>query len=265
MTHLSTEALARLVDEEPDPAETAHLAACAECAAERQALREQTSALGALGLLPAPDTTWDALCGELREAGLVHAAPARSARWRAALRAAAALLLVAGGGAALAMRPDPSPAPFAMDRPQPAAVPAREDAAVAAPPAPDDRTSEPVRLARRAAGTAPVRRADAGDVAPTVRETPPPATPSTRAGDESGAADEAQLLALAAYIESTAPAADADPVERLAAWEGIVLATGDALERAPASPTVNGYHLLALRERERVLQQVAVNTPQSWF
>ena len=39
MSHLSTERLAALGDEEPTASESAHLAACADCARERVAYR----------------------------------------------------------------------------------------------------------------------------------------------------------------------------------------------------------------------------------
>jgi hypothetical protein len=258
MTHLSTEALARLVDEAPDAAEAAHLAKCIECAAEWEALREQTSLLGRLGLLSPPATGWDALCAELRDVGLVHAAPTRRPWASSALRAAAALLVVAGGAAALALRPDAAPAPLALERAEQIVLPQTGSRAPArpVPEAPEIRTERFARL-EAAPSSGPAS-------AETFRSAPAPAPPEARSASGAGT-DEAHLLALAAYIESTAPPADADPVERLAAWEGIVLATGDALERAPASPEVNGYHLLALRERDSVLQQVAINTPPSWF
>ena len=48
MGHLSTETLARLVDEPPRGQEAKHLAECRLCATELDALRAQTRALAAL-------------------------------------------------------------------------------------------------------------------------------------------------------------------------------------------------------------------------
>jgi hypothetical protein len=100
MQHLELEELARLVDEEPNAAEAAHLEACAACRAELAALIEQSSALAALPPLTPPAHEWAALEARLAGEGLLRERRSR-ARWRVvALQAAAALALFAGGAAA---------------------------------------------------------------------------------------------------------------------------------------------------------------------
>ena len=110
MAHLSLETLARLVDEPADPEEAAHLAACAECQAELEALREQTADLANLPDLEPPPDIWPAIAARLREEGLLRE-PRRAggASW---LRFAASLaLFLAGGAAGFAVRGAPASEP----------------------------------------------------------------------------------------------------------------------------------------------------------
>ena len=72
MGHLSTETLARIVDETPRPDEAEHLAACGACAAELQAMKAQTEALRALPELLPPVGDWDVLEARLRSEGLIE-------------------------------------------------------------------------------------------------------------------------------------------------------------------------------------------------
>jgi hypothetical protein len=105
MLHLDPDRLAALADDEPTPAEAAHLAACHECARER-AVHGELRALAARALqtpLAQPLTEWSALSAQLADEGLLRSpgeshAPAtrRSAWW---MRAAAAVLLAVGGAA----------------------------------------------------------------------------------------------------------------------------------------------------------------------
>src|SRR3954470_3915011 len=66
MSHLSTERLAELGDEEPTAAESAHLAACADCARERTAYRTLVAMArtqrDAIGI---PLTRWESIAGAL--------------------------------------------------------------------------------------------------------------------------------------------------------------------------------------------------------
>lgn len=111
MEHLSTETLARLVDEAPDAGEADHLDGCAACRRGLEELREQTEALGSLPELLPPKGDWQVVEARLRSEGLVQSPGlfqtlglARTPGW---MRAAAAALLFLGGagtGAALESR-----------------------------------------------------------------------------------------------------------------------------------------------------------------
>jgi hypothetical protein len=99
MLHLTLEALARLVDEAPEAHEEAHLADCAACRGELDALRGQTEALSTLPKLMPPPNAWPALSERLRAEGLVHAGR-RSRPGPGLMRAAAAIALFLLGGTA---------------------------------------------------------------------------------------------------------------------------------------------------------------------
>ncbi|MDZ7779105.1 MAG: hypothetical protein U5R14_04090 [Gemmatimonadota bacterium] len=101
MEHLTTETLARLVDDVPDREERAHLEDCPLCASELEALGEQTRALGSLPEILPPRDDWSVLEARLRSEGLLHdpgllsrIGLARTPTW---MRFAAALLLFASG------------------------------------------------------------------------------------------------------------------------------------------------------------------------
>jgi hypothetical protein len=72
--------------------------------------------------------------------------------------------------------------------------------------------------------------------------------------------------ALLDYAAITSPQPPRDAVARLATLETIVLTTRTALERAPADPLINSYHLAALAERETLLGQLR-RTPEivRWY
>lgn len=101
MEHVSTEILARLVDEPPREEEARHLAECRLCASELEALRAQTQALAALPEIRPPLGDWEFLEARLRSEGLVEdpsllsrLTMARTPGW---MRAAAAAALFLGG------------------------------------------------------------------------------------------------------------------------------------------------------------------------
>src|SRR5215217_4691071 len=112
MSHLSTERLAALGDEEPTAAEAAHLAECAACAREHSAYRTLVAMAhaehDAIGI---PLTRWDSIASALanepltaepalgvREAAAVDTRRGRTVRFlRTPVRAAAGFLLLAGG------------------------------------------------------------------------------------------------------------------------------------------------------------------------
>lgn len=74
------------------------------------------------------------------------------------------------------------------------------------------------------------------------------------------------LDALAQYAQHASAAPDADdPFARLVALESIVLMTREALDRAPADPIINGYHMTAVAQREATLRQIAATSRSPWF
>jgi len=106
MQHLTLEALARLVDEPPDPAEAAHVRDCLPCRRELEEMRAQTHALAALPDPEPPAGAWAALEAELRAEGLVKdIVPARRrlAGHPAPRIAAAAVIFLLGAGVGVAL------------------------------------------------------------------------------------------------------------------------------------------------------------------
>lgn len=103
MSHMSLEALARLVDETPTQEEREHLERCASCRAELEALREQRDALASLPALEPSADAWSELETRLRDEGLI-----RDDRWSLSpvwmRAAAAATLFFLGGASGFAMR-----------------------------------------------------------------------------------------------------------------------------------------------------------------
>lgn len=74
------------------------------------------------------------------------------------------------------------------------------------------------------------------------------------------------LDALAQYAQHAGATPDADdPFARLVALESIVLMTREALDRAPADPIINGYHMTAVAQREATLRQIAATSRSPWF
>src|SRR5215204_3817052 len=113
MSHLSTERLAALGDEEPTAAEAAHLVACADCTRERSAYRTLVAMArterDAIGI---PLTRWESIAGAMAAEqstpmprlvadDQVAAPRGRAVRvMRMPMRAAAGFLLLAGGAIA---------------------------------------------------------------------------------------------------------------------------------------------------------------------
>ncbi len=100
MSHLSAERLAALIDEQPTPAELAHLSACAPCRRERGAY-EAVSEMAKSGLtLGIPLTSWNTLAPRLKDDRIIETGRSVGRRVivsRGWLQAAAAILLLAGG------------------------------------------------------------------------------------------------------------------------------------------------------------------------
>lgn len=104
MSHLTLEALARLLDEAPTRDEREHLEGCAACRAELQALEEERAELASLPALEPSADAWPELEVRLRDEGLIRHEDrwSLSPGWMRA--AAAALLFFVGGASGFAMR-----------------------------------------------------------------------------------------------------------------------------------------------------------------
>jgi hypothetical protein len=269
--HLTLEALARLVDEPPAPAEAAHLRDCLVCRRELAGLREQTASLAALGGVPSP-AAWEELCARLEEEGLVRAAPRRTrfGAYRPQARAAAAAVLFLAGGASGALLWSGRTAPptsadaegprfeTATSRPVPhPELVYYEEAPAAAP-------SSGARLVSTAdAAPAPgARRREANPGPARVRGT---AREAERAAAELLEAQTAFVVALQRLAAAADPASGNDPGTRLAALERLVGLTAAALERAPGDPVINGYHLAAAAERAALRRQIEKDARTEWF
>lgn len=228
--HLTPELLARLIDEPADEAEAAHLAACARCAAELEEMRRMTSSLRTL-----PDPEMPELVRR-RIARAIEAEPIPAPLNRsvntAAGRAGGVWLRVAAGIAIFVLGG-----------------------------------------ATGTFGIAP--RLSAGEGPETMASAAGPDAGPDAAGNDDAANEAAATLARAerAYLEALSRYSriryeddGSDPLNRLAALEGIVLTTRSALREAPADPVINGYHLTALGQRDELLRRIeAAETADEWF
>ncbi|MDE3171605.1 MAG: hypothetical protein KGN74_00905 [Gemmatimonadota bacterium] len=232
MSHLSPERLAALADDDPTPAELAHLSACPACAAEREAHRALVALASmeraSIGL---PLTRWESLAPALDAEGLMagHGAGAgRAARTppgRFWLRAAAAVLFVAGGTlfgrytAGATLLPGLPAAPAAAT-----SAAAAGDTAVPA-------TFASVDAARAARSHAQILYQNA--------TTYLAQNDSAATGSESPSAMRT----------------------RLAALDRVSHAMRDALADAPYDPVINDYYLTTLGQREATLRQLNTALP----
>lgn len=301
MSHLNPEDLARLVDEPPAAAEAEHLAACGECAAELGAMRAEHAALATLPrILPVP-TPWESMRHRLEREGLLSAAAPGRAGWMPGLAAALALFL-AGSATGVAIAGDWSERDVALvTEPQSARPPAggtgetagsdvhrgpaevvTGNGAVAGSDAVETPTAPAVDLAAR---EAPPRRdggsqPDGGDPGrlPSIHAVSTSApnwaaisrrASGARTADEAARfvreAEGAYLAAMTRLAELT-EAGSSNPAVRLATLDGIVVTTGTALQRAPADPVINGYHLAARAQRDALLRTVSSSREQDpWY
>lgn len=248
MSHLSTERLAALGDEEPTAAEAAHLAVCAECARERSAYRSLVAMAhaerDAIGI---PLTRWDSIASALANeqvtmarvaTGAATVAPARGRTvrlLRTPIRAAAGFLLLAGGAMIGRVSTGASPLPFGA--------------------------------ARSSATTQSTAGANAGITA-VSRER----DSVTFASVED--ARLAQLRSEATYQQAAAFLAEHDSVagsdynpemvkSRLAALDQMISTTRAAMREAPHDPVINGYYLTTVGQREVALRQLNTALPAS--
>jgi hypothetical protein len=248
MSHLSTDRLAALGDDEPTPAEAAHLSACAECARERAAYRTLVAMAHAerdsIGL---PLTRWDSIAealavdsravpyadSHLAARPLAAIAPTSATRvrrfQRMPLQAAAAVLLVAGGMVA-------------------------------------GRMTRVVPTVATPAGTTLPSRSSL------VRNASLPADSVFFSSVDE--AREAQQRAEAIYLRATqflaqqdsSAATEANPVvvqSRLAALDQVTSTMKEAMRQAPHDPVINGYYLTTLGQREATLRQLNTVMPAS--
>lgn len=227
MEHLNREILARLVDGAASPAEAQHLEACETCAAELDALRDQTEALGTLPELMPPVGDWEVLEARLRSEGLVETPGlfrtlglAHTPGW---MRAAAAVLLFLGGtgtGVLLAN------GPATLERGSPALG---SDVAFFAGAETVEDAASAVRVAERQYVSALAR----------YRE-----LMMSEGGAEPGV----------------------DPLSRYAALEHLWAASQAAVRQAPGDPYLNGLLASVLGEREATARLVSANAGRdNWF
>ncbi len=101
------------------------------------------------------------------------------------------------------------------------------------------------------------------DTASVATAGPPMTAPE--ASERLRLSEQAYLTALTDYNRIVAPESSVDAPTRLAALDAIVLTTQAALDRAPADPVINGYHLTALAQREATLKRLAAARDEPWF
>lgn len=91
--------------------------------------------------------------------------------------------------------------------------------------------------------------------------------PAAEAAAYLAAAEAEYMRALSRFAQLTYSDDGMDPLNRLAALEGIVLTTRSALREAPADPLINGYHLTALGQRDELLRRIEAVEPSGdeWF
>lgn len=250
MSHLSTERLAALGDEEPTATEAAHLAACSACARERSAYRTLVAMASherdAIGI---PLTRWESIATALANEQLTTRAPSttpgvlhvvdgagrtRSVRFlRTPMRAAAGFLLLAGGAMVGRISAGASPLPIARSATSAPAVPQGAGATTLVARDPDSVTFASVEEAR-----------------------------VTQLRSESLYQQAAAFLA---EHDSTGEG-DYNPEvvkSRLAALDQMISTTREAMREAPHDPVINGYYLTTLGQREATLRQLNTVMPAS--
>jgi hypothetical protein len=252
MSHLSTERLAALGDEEPTALEAAHLAGCAACERERAAYRTLVAMAGherdAIGI---PLTRWESIASALADERLAESAAVGRAtrdRWagvvrrgrtvrvlRTPMRAAAGFLLLAGGAIAGRVSAGADPLPLRGARSEASASAATQRLGAAAPTArvPDSVSFSSVEDAR----VTQLRSASLYQ----------------------------QAAVFLAEHDSTGEG-DYNPEvvkSRLAALDQMISTTREAMREAPHDPVINGYYLTTLGQREATLRQLNTVMPAS--
>ena len=250
MSHLSTERLAALADEEPTAPEAAHLAACGACGRERAAYRTLVamarSEREAIGI---PLTRWESIADALAHEPVRVIAPSgassdrvveiaarrRSVRFlRTPMRAAAGFLLLVGGAIAGRVSAGATPLPFGGAR--------------SLASGPDE---------RGAATTTQVAR-----IADTVAFASVEEARATQLRSESLYQQAAAFLA----AHDSSGESDYNPEvvkSRLAALDQMISTTREAMREAPHDPVINGYYLTTVGQREATLRQLNTVLPAS--
>lgn len=228
MEHLTPDTIARLVDETPTEAETAHITECADCAAELDLARETTEALGQLPDVRPPRGDWAVLEARLVSEGLVQteggfrSSLARTPGWMKS--AAAVLLFLSGTGLGATM--DRTGLIPATGAPAGAAGGIEGVGFASAAPTSVEEAAEAVQLAERGYMDALVRYRQMVDV-------------------------------------EGSPEMAGDSERRYAALEYFVAAAEVAVREAPADPFMNGLLASVRAERQVALRQAS--RTQDWY
>lgn len=230
MERLTLEELARLVDEQPTPAERKALDRDPEARRQLEALQALTAALKDLPAVLPPPAGWDQLRARLVAAGLIRRRPRRFAVSRRWMQAAAALVLFAGGtgfGAAWG----PSLGGWLGDSPVGQGGASPGTAVAGALPATSAATAAPsfatVEEARTAVESAEEQWAEAFDAY--------------------------QRLLRSQGLLPAAP----DPASRAHFMELIRTASQTALQESPGDPFLNTVYVSATREQENLLRMAS--------
>lgn len=257
MSHLSTETIARLVEDAPNTEEARHLESCAACRNELEAMTEDVHALRMLPDMSAAPDQWDTLERRLTDEGLIRTQRRALAGVPRLMQIAAALLLFVGGSLAGRLMAEPEIRTVTQRVPsEPLLIestPTQQATLAADAPAPS--AGGPVQHVPVITPRSFVSLAEAASQASTVEE----------AADVLREAEELYLGALTRYAELATQSPAGDPVARLAALQSIVMTTQAALSEMPTDPVINGYHLTALAQRDATLRQVAAASSDRWY
>jgi hypothetical protein len=263
MSHLSLERIARLVEDEPDTIEAAHLASCTECRTQLDAMIEDVHALAMLPDMAAAPDNWDALERRLTSEGLIRTPARRFGSSARMMRIAAALVLFLGGAMAGRMTAQEAATTTAAVSDTPAdardARPAADDPArtVASAPGPQRGTAPVPAETPQPALQQPEPRRDVAFASNSGTDMQGPRSMGD-AAEFLRTAEALYLEALTRYAELASQTESGDPVARLAALQSIIMTTQAALNETPTDPVINGYHLTALAQRDATLRQVAL-------
>jgi hypothetical protein len=229
MSHLPIERLAALADEQPNTEESSHLAKCADCTRELDAIRSLVSLAGAeRDHMSVPLTRWDTLSAKLRTEGLIEASSKQSAvsrfrlSSRSMLQIAAGFLLVAAGMGAGRLSTGESLLPGGLSG------------------------NEPTRTA--SLDSMPVSFESAADAAYWQQVY---AERYQRAIDY-----------LASHDASSKQGTPSTVRTRLSALDRASATMREALADAPFDPVINDFYLNSLAQREAALRQLNTALPQ---